>query len=133
MGPEFLRRVFRNSLILGSVLGLVAGSIFGWRVGVDFLVGSLWGALSFRFLQLVILEATRPEGARWSVLAAVAVIKFPLLYGLGITWVLWRKPNPAATLAGLGVVLLVIVLQMLGRALVDSGYFSRPVPRGGKG
>lgn len=133
MGPDFLTRVFRNTIILSVVLGLVVGAIFEWRIGVEFLVSGLWGAFNLRFLQFVIVEATRPEGVRWALLMTAAAVKFPLLYAAGMAWVLWRKPNPAATLAGLGVVLLVIVLQMLGRALVESGYFSRPVPRGGKG
>jgi hypothetical protein len=129
----FLNRIFRTSMILSFFLGVVAAFYFGWRVGLDFTVAAVWGTLSLKFLQLFILEASRPEGIRMERLILAAVLKFPILYGSGILYMVLTKPRGGAILAGFSLVLVVIVLKSLGRALIDSEWFSRPVsPRGGR-
>ena len=132
MGPEFLGRIVKISILLSIGLGFVAAWYFGMDRGIDFAVAGLWGGLNLKMLQKVIVEATRPGGIRAGVLLQAFVLKFPLLYGGGVLWMLKRHPDPAATFAGLSLVLAVITLLSLGRALMESGLLSRPVPRGGE-
>lgn len=132
MGPEFLGRIVKASLLLSIGLSLVAAWYFGIDRGIDFGFAALWGSLNLKMLQMVIVEATRPEGVRANALISAFLLKFPLLYGGGALWVLKRHPDPTATFAGLSLVLAVITLKSLGRALLDSAWFSRPVPRGGQ-
>ena len=127
MDHSFLNRIFRSSLILSIVLGVVAAFYFGWRIGLDFTAAAVWGSVGLKFLQLFIIEASRPEGVRPKSLILAAFLKFPVLYGLGTLYMVYVKPHGGAVIAGLSLVLLVIVLKFLGRALIDSEWFSRPV------
>jgi hypothetical protein len=130
---HFLNRIFKSSMILSFGLGVVAAFYFGWRTGLDFTVAAVWGSLSLKFLQLFVIEASRPEGVRPQSLILAAFLKFPLLYGGGAAYLVLAKPAGGAILAGFSLVLAVIVLKFLGRALIDSEWFSRPVsPRGGR-
>ncbi|HEX7879006.1 MAG TPA: hypothetical protein VF720_06320 [Candidatus Eisenbacteria bacterium] len=130
MGPEFLGRIVKTSLMLSVGLALVAGWYFGVDRGVDFGFAALWGTLNLKMLQKVIVEATRPGGLRMEALVSAFLVKFPLLYGTGAVWMLKRHPDPAATFAGLSLVLAVILLKSLGRLLMDSAWFSRPMAGG---
>jgi len=132
MGPEFLGRIVKTSMMLSVGLAFVVAWYFGLDRGIDFGVAGLWGSLNLKMLQMVIVEATRQDGIRSSVLISAFLLKFPLLYGAGALWMLKRHPDAAATFAGLSLILAVITLKTLGRALVDSGTFSRPMPRGGQ-
>lgn len=133
VGHDFLNRIFRTSMVLSFGLGVVVAFYFGWRIGLDFTVGALWGSLSLKFFQLFVVEASRPEGVRPASLVAAAFLKFPLLYGGGGLYLAFARPSGEALLSGFTLVLVVIVLKVLGRALVDSGWFSRPVSnRGGR-
>jgi hypothetical protein len=130
VGHDFLNRIFRTSMVLSFGLGVVAAFYFGWRIGLDFTVGALWGSLSLKFFQFFVVEASRPEGVRPVSLLAAALLKFPLLYGGGGLYLAFAKPKGEALLAGFTLVLVVIVLKVLGRAMVDSGWFSRPATPG---
>ena len=132
MGPEFLGRIVKMSILLSVGLAFVVAWYFGLDRGIDFGVAGLWGSLNLKMLQMVIVEATRQDGIRSNALISAFLLKFPLLYGGGALWMLKRHPDAAATFAGLTLVLAVITLKSLGRALMDSGMFSRPVPRGGQ-
>jgi hypothetical protein len=128
MGLDFLNRVFKTSVWLSVGLAVIGSFYFGLRVGIDFGVAALWGSLGFKLLHLLLVEATRREGARFSVLLPVALGKL-LLYGVGLTGLLLFKPGTGPLLAGLSLILAVLVLKVLGRALIDSEWFSRPVAR----
>jgi hypothetical protein len=132
MGPEFLGRIVKTSLMLSVGLALVAAWYFGIDRGVDFGFAALWGTLNLKMLQKVIVEATRPGGIKLEAVVSAFLVKFPLLYGLGAVWMIKRHPDPTATFAGLSLVLAVITLKSLGRLLIESAWFSRPVPRGGQ-
>lgn len=130
---SFLNRIFRSSMILSFGLGVVAAFYFGWRIGLDFTVAALWGSLSLKFLQMFVVEASRPEGVRPASLVVATLLKFPILYGSGALYMVFAKPEGGAILAGFSLVFAVIVLKFLGRALIDSEWFSRPVsPKGNR-
>ena len=132
MDHSFLNRIFRSALILSLVLGVVAAFHFGWRTGLDFTVAAVWGSLSLKFLQLFVIEASRPEGVRPASLILATLLKFPILYGSGALYMIFARPSGGAILAGFSLVFLVIVLKFLGRALVDSDWFRRPVSSKGE-
>ena len=131
MGPEFLGRIVKTSLMLSVGLAVVAAWYFGVDRGIDFGVAAIWGSLNLKMLQMVIVEATRRDGIRMKALVSAFMLKFPLLYGGGIVWMLKRHPDPAATFAGLALVLAVIVLKSLALLFLDSTRISRPVAPGG--
>jgi hypothetical protein len=133
MTPDFLARIVKTSISLSIGLTILAAWYLGVARGLDFGVAALWGSVNFSFLSRLILEWTRPEGARTPRVLAALALKFPLLYGVGTAWALFRKPDPVATLAGLSLILAVILLKSIGRTLVDANWFSRPLPRGGEG
>jgi hypothetical protein len=133
MTPDFLGRIFKTSLNLSIGLAILAAWYLGVPRGVDFGIAALWGSVNFRFLARLVLEGTRPEGSRMTRVLAALALKFPLLYGAGIAWAVFRKPDAVATFAGLSLILMVILLKSIGRGLVDANWFTRPLPRGGEG
>jgi hypothetical protein len=133
LGHEFLKRIFRSATILSVGLGVIVAFYFGWRTGVDFGVAALWGTLNLRFIQMLVVEAARPQGVHWGRVGLAALLKFPLLYGAGFLFVVLAHPGPVALLGGLTLIYVVILLKFLGRAMVDSAWFSGPVARGERG
>jgi hypothetical protein len=133
LGHEFLKRIFRSAMVLSLGLGVIVAFYFGWRIGVDFGIAALWGTLNLRFIQMLTIEATRPGGVHWGRVGIAALLKFPLLYGAGFLFVRLAHPRPIALLCGLSLVYVVILLKFLGRAMVDSAWFSGPVARGERG
>jgi hypothetical protein len=131
MGPEFLGRIVKTSLLLSVGLALVAGWYFGIDRGVDFGFAALWGTLNLKMLQKVIVEATRPRASGWRPSYRLPrQVSTPLRDGRRLD--AQAPPDPAATFAGLSLVLAVILLKSLGRLLLDSAWFSRPMARGGE-
>ncbi len=130
MGPQFLNRVFHTSVVLSLGLGVIAAFYFGWKVGLDFGMSALWGALGFWALRLLLVEATRPEGARLDRLALAGLLKVSL-YAAGLLFLIFMKPNALAVIAGVPLVLAVIVLKSLSRVLLESEWFTRPMANQG--
>lgn len=127
MDSGFLNRIVRTSLVTGLGLAVVVAFYFGVPAGVAFGISSAWAALGLKLLQLFLVSASRPEGGGALTTFFLGVLKFPVLYGTGVALLLIFKPNGVAVFAGLTLVLMVMVLQHLGRALMDSEWFSRPV------
>lgn len=133
MGHEFLKRIFRSAMVLSVGLGVIVAFYFGWRAGVDFGVAAVWGTLNLRCIQMLTIEGTRPQGVRWGRMTVAALLKFPLLYGGGFLYAVLAHPGPLALLCGLSLVYVVILLKFLGRAMIDSEWFSGPVAGGERG
>jgi hypothetical protein len=83
----YLRRIALASAISGLVLGLglVAGGLESWGAGV--IAGDLWAIANLYCVRFVLVRWLRPTGeAAGSASLGLwigALVKFPVLYGLG--------------------------------------------------
>ena len=126
MDKGFLNRIVRTALLAGAGLGVVVAYYFGIPAGAAFGGSALWATLGLKLLQVFLVSASRPAGGSPMTTFFLGVLKFPVLYGIGIALLLLFKPNGVAVFAGLTLVPVVVVLKHLGRSLVESPAFIRP-------
>ncbi len=126
MDKGFLNRIVRTSLVAGVGLGVIAAYYFGIPAGAAFAGSAVWAAIGLKLLQVFLVSASRPSGGSTMTTFFLGVLKFPVLYGIGIALLMIFKPNGLAVFAGLTLVPVVVVLKHLGRSLVESTAFMRP-------
>jgi hypothetical protein len=125
MGPEFIHRVIKTSLIV-AVLGFLFVTVYyNFRFGAGILVGALWGCLNLYFLTNLITEIFSPgKEVRKGKVILVVLVKFPLLYLIGYVLLIIKKGNiryfPAVSLvSGFTLIFLVMFLKALGRWILS--------------
>lgn len=126
MDDGFLLRILRTSFFLSLGLGVVVAFYFGPSNGIAFGVSGLWGTMGLGLLRAFLYTVTGAHSPFWKV-ALIGFLKFPLLYGGGLMLLYKFRPNLLAVFAGLTLVLAVIVLKHLGKAMVESEWFTRPI------
>ena len=124
MGPEFLARVRRSSLIAGLVAALAVATV-SIVPGVAFAAGLAWSLLNLRALQGIVFAMT--DGTRGTARAlgraglwAAAALG---LFALG-AFLLVKLP-PVALAAGFGFPFVVITLKAVSLALLESALWRR--------
>lgn len=127
MDDRFLNRILRTSFVLSLGLGVIVAYYFGTEMGITFAVSGLWGTVGLALLRAFLFAVTSRERVPFWKVAILAFLKFPVLYGTGLLLLYRLRPNAMAVFAGLTLVLAVIVLKHLGKAMVDSEWFHRPV------
>lgn len=131
MDKGFLDRVVRTALVTGLGLGVVVAYYFGIPAGSAFAGSAVWASVGLKLLQVFLVSASRPAGGSSMTTFFLGVLKFPVLYGIGIALLLVFKPNGLAVFAGLTLVPVVVVLKHVtprsfGRSLVESPAFIQP-------
>ena len=126
MDKGFLNRIVHTALVVGVGLGVIVAFYFGIPAGVAFAGSAVWAAVGLKLLQVFLVSASRPSGGSSMTTFFLGVLKFPVLYGIGIALLMIFKPNGLAVFAGLTLVPVVMVLKHLGRSLVESPAFIRP-------
>lgn len=126
MDDGFLQRILRTSLLLSLGLGVVVAFYFGTPSGIAFATSGVWGTLGLWLLRTFLVTVTGGKAPFWKV-ALLGFLKFPLLYGIGLLLIHRFHPNLLAVFAGLTLVLTVIVLKHIGKAMVESDWFTRPI------
>lgn len=123
MGPEFIHRVIKTSLVL-SVLAFLFVTVrynFKFGVGAGILVGTIWGCLNLYFLTNLITEVFSPgKEVRKGKVILIVLVKFPLLYLVGYALLaieINKEPyfRVESLLSGFTLIFVVMLLKALGR------------------
>lgn len=118
MGLEFITRIIKTTAVVSLVASLCISYYFDWHFGLGFLIGSTWSLVNFLFLRSLIKEVVSPDGARKTITAVLALLKFPLLYVAGYFVVRLGEFPVTSLLTGFSLIFAVIVLKVLGRLIL---------------
>jgi F-type H+-transporting ATPase subunit a len=113
----FLRRVYVASIVVTLFVGAVAALYVTPRWGAGFATAGLWSIVNFRALEMLLRLSVRPSGRDPVAIAVAALIKIPVLYGVGAVLAVKGGFPPIALILGFSVPLAVIVLKVGGQIL----------------
>jgi hypothetical protein len=116
MGPEFIHRVIKTSLIV-AVLGFLFVTVYyNFRFGAGILVGAVWGCANLYFLTNLITEIFSPgKEVRKGKVILIVLVKFPLLYLIGYVLLIIKYFPVVSLVLGFTLIFLVMFLKALGR------------------
>jgi hypothetical protein len=116
MGPEFIHRVIKTSLVV-AVLGFLFVTVYyNFRFGAGILVGTIWGGLNLYFLTNLITEIFSPgKEVRKGKIILIVLVKFPLLYLIGYILLIIKYFPAVSLISGFTLIFLVMFLKALGR------------------
>ena len=121
MGPEFIHRVIKTSLVV-AVLGFLFVTVYyNFRFGAGILAGTIWGCLNLYFLTTLITEVFSPgKDVRKGKVILIVLVKFPLLYLVGYILLIIKIKGvryfpPISLVSGFTLIFLVMFLKALGR------------------
>jgi hypothetical protein len=116
MGPEFIHRVIKTSLVV-AVLGFLFVTVYyDFKFGAGILVGTIWGCLNLYFLTNLITEIFSPDKeVRRGKVILIVLVKFPLLYLVGYVLLVIKYFPAVSLLSGFTLIFLVMFLKALGR------------------
>jgi len=116
MGPEFIHRVIKTSLVV-AVLGFLFVTVYyNFRFGAGILAGAIWGCLNLYFLTNLITEIFSPDKeVRKGKVILIVLVKFPLLYLVGYVLLIIKYFPAVSLVSGFTLIFLVMFLKALGR------------------
>jgi len=116
MGPEFIHRVIKTSLVV-AVLGFLFVTVYyNFRFGAGILVGTIWGGLNLYFLTNLITEVFSPgKEVRKGKIILIVLVKFPLLYLVGYVLLIIKYFPAVSLISGFTLLFVVMFLKALGR------------------
>ncbi len=123
---DFLRRVLVTSSVLAILSFLFIAVYVGWRFGVGVLFGTAWSVANFHLLIQLVKIMVEEGRIRHKRVALLALVKFPILYGLAYLVLRFAELPALAFVIGFGVPFFVMVMKALGRMLND--YLSKSSP-----
>jgi hypothetical protein len=116
MGPEFINRVIKTSLVVSALGFLFITVYYNFRFGAGILVGTIWGCANLYFLTSLITEIFSPgKDVRKGKVLLIALVKFPLLYLIGYLLLIIKFFPPLSLVSGFTLIFLVMFLKALGR------------------
>jgi hypothetical protein len=116
MGPEFIHRVIKTSLVVAALGFLFVTVYYNFRFGAGILVGTIWGCLNLYFLTNLITEIFSPgKEVKKSKVLLIALVKFPLLYLVGYVLLIIKYFPAVSLVSGFTLIFLVMFLKALGR------------------
>lgn len=127
MGPEFIHRVIKTSLVV-SVLGFLFVTVYyNFRFGAGILVGAIWGSLNLYFLTNLITEIFSPgKEVRKGKVILIVLVKFPLLYLIGYVLLIIKYFPAISLVSGFTLIFLVMFLKALGRWVLSLETSKKP-------
>jgi hypothetical protein len=127
MGPEFIHRVIKTSLIV-AVLGFLFVTVYyNFRFGAGLLVGAIWGCLNLYFLTNLITEIFSPgKEVRKGKVILIVLVKFPLLYLVGYVLLIIKYFPAISLVSGFTLIFLVMFLKALGRWVLSLETSKKP-------
>jgi len=116
MGPEFIHRVIKTSLVV-AVLGFLFVTVYyNFRFGAGILAGAIWGCLNLYFLTNLITEIFSPDKeVRKGKVILIVLVKFPLLYLVGYVLLIIKYFPAVSLVSGFTLIFVVMFLKALGR------------------
>jgi hypothetical protein len=116
MGPEFINRVIKTSLVVSALGFLFVTVYYNFKFGAGILVGTIWGCVNLYFLTSLITEIFSPgKEVRKGKVLLIALVKFPLLYLVGYVLLIIKFFPPISLVLGFTLLFLVMFLKALGR------------------
>ncbi|MCK4428652.1 MAG: hypothetical protein KAW16_09230, partial [candidate division Zixibacteria bacterium] len=116
MGPEFIHRVIKTSLVVAALGFLFVTVYYDFKFGAGILVGAIWGCLNLYFLTNLITEVFSPgKEVRKGKVILIVLVKFPLLYLVGYVLLVIKYFPAVSLLSGFTLIFLVMFLKALGR------------------
>jgi hypothetical protein len=127
MGPEFILRVIKTSLIVAALGFLFITVYYNFRFGAGILVGALWGCLNLYFLTNLITEIFSPgKEVRKGKVILIVLVKFPLLYLIGYVLLIIKFFPAISLVSGFTLIFLVMFLKALGRWVLSLETSKKP-------
>ena len=80
---DFMKKGIISAFVLSFLLSLGAGLLKGHEWGMGTMAGALWSIINF-FLTTRVMSVVASEEKRKKWLAFLLLVKFPVLYGLGL-------------------------------------------------
>ena len=133
MGLDFLHRVRKTSIAVGLVVSLAVWVYGGPLPAAAFAAGCAWSLVNIHVIRLLVLFVTGDARRRKLWIAAVLLLKVPVLYGTGYLLLSAVRPSAPWLLAGFGWPLLVVVLKAAGRLLLGLDAKRSPIGSAGPG
>jgi len=118
VGFEFLDRVRRTSVATGLIVSLIVWMYIGPGAAGAFLLGCAWSLLNIHLLRVLVRLVTSDPKSHKLRIAAVLVLKVPVLYGAGYLLLQTRQLPVMGLLAGFVWPLSVIALKAAGRLVL---------------
>jgi len=115
MDLDFLKRIGRATAVVGALAFLFLAVYYDVSFALGILVGSLWGVANFGALAAVLTATIRPGGVNRRRALLLALVKFPVLYGVGYLILRAEWFTPVSLVAGFSLLFLVTLLKALGR------------------
>ena len=132
MGPEFIHRVIKTSLVVSALGFLFVTVYYNFRFGAGILVGTIWGCLNLYFLTNLITEIFSPgKEVRKGKVILIVLVKFPLLYLVGYALLAIKiNKDPyfpvESLLSGFTLIFVVMFLKALGRWVLSLETSKKP-------
>lgn len=127
MGPEFINRVIKTSLVVSALGFLFVTVYYNFKFGAGILVGTIWGCANLYFLTNLITEIFSPgKEVRKGKVLLIALVKFPLLYLIGYVLLIIKFFPPISLVSGFTLIFLVMFLKALGRWVLSLETSKKP-------
>lgn len=127
MGPEFIHRVIKTSLIVAVLAFLFVSVYYNFRFGAGILVGAIWGSLNLYFLTNLITEFFSPgKEVKKGIVILIVLVKFPLLYLVGYVLLIIKYFPAISLVSGFTLIFLVMFLKALGRWVLSLETSKKP-------
>jgi hypothetical protein len=127
MGPEFINRVIKTSLVVSALGFLFVTVYYNFKFGAGILMGTLWGCANLYFLTNLITEIFSPgKEVRKGKVILIALVKFPLLYLVGYVLLIIKFFPPISLVSGFTLIFLVMFLKALGRWVLSLETSKKP-------
>jgi len=118
LGLDFIYRSIKMTGALLLVVMLYGAYHFGFYPALALFSGGIWGMINLMLITALVKASIRPEGISGKKVAAIALIKFPLLYLSGYFLLKVSLFEPWLLLLGSITVLVVVVLKAAGRLML---------------
>ncbi len=116
MSLEFLKRIWKTTLVVGVIVFAFTAVYFDMRFAWGLLIGCLWGVVNFIALTAALTSFVTPGEVNRTRALILAAIKFPIIYGLGFLILRSEWFEPTSLLIGFSLLFMVTLLKALGRS-----------------
>jgi hypothetical protein len=125
--------VRKTSIAAGLVVSLAVLAYRGPYPAAGFAAGCAWSLVNLHLIRLLVLLVADDPRKRRLRIAAVLLLKVPVLYGIGYILLSAARLEALWLLAGFGWPLLVVVLKAAGRLLLGLDAKRSPMGAAGPG
>ncbi len=118
VGPDFLARARKTTIVTGLVLFPVIATYFGLGHGAAWVLGCAWSLVNLYFIGLLVDVVLRRAGNNRGRILLAAFVKVPVLYTVGFVLMKTAQLPLVALLVGFSWPLVVIVMKAAGRLVL---------------